>query len=299
MVAEFVLPIGETPKRLENYLKKQFPIGYVKKLFRRNGIRLNGRHPRPDDLVKAGDSIRIYFPFRADVPRLPAPGSAPITVVFEDDMLVVVIKPPGIAVHEAKNISKQRSLIGILEAKYRPQGIVPELVHRLDKDTSGLLLVAKRASVAATLKRCFESGNVSKEYLCLVAGRLDRPEGMIDSPLPGREGYPVRARTHFKVEKIFSTTTLLRARIDTGRLHQIRLHFAKQNHPVVMDAQHGNFNFNRHFRKAYGLKRQFLHASMVSLEYRGKKRCWTADLPDDLARTLKLLEAATKQFKIE
>jgi 23S rRNA pseudouridine955/2504/2580 synthase len=94
--------------------------------------------------------------------------------------------------------------------------------------------------------------------------------------------------------KRFSETTLLRVHIDTGRMHQIRLHFAKLGYPVVMDEQHGDFYFNRRFRKTFGLKRQFLHASKISLDHRGKQRIWTAPLPTDLDEALKALEAAPK-----
>jgi 23S rRNA pseudouridine955/2504/2580 synthase len=141
------------------------------------------------------------------------------------------------------------------------------------------------------LESRFESGGVGKEYLCLLAGRLPENEGVIYSPLPGRESSEVPAMTRFKVEKRFSDTTLARVRIETGRMHQIRLHFAKLGYPVVMDDQHGDFVFNKRFRKEIGLKRQFLHAASLTLDYGGKKRTWTAQLPSDLARTLELIGA--------
>jgi 23S rRNA pseudouridine955/2504/2580 synthase len=132
---------------------------------------------------------------------------------------------------------------------------------------------------------------VEKEYLALVAGRLHPNHGTIEFPLPGRNGRPVSAVTRYRVEEEFSDTTLVRVWIETGRMHQIRLHFAQLGHPIVMDDEHGDFAFNKKFRKAYGLKRQFLHAAMIVFEYRGKKRRWSADLPEDLAGTLKSLEA--------
>ena len=290
MPEEIVLGADEAPKKLENFLKKRFPIGYVRKLFRKSGIRLNAKHPRPDDLVRGGDRIVLYLPFETKVrPREPASAAGKIKIVFEDDSLLVIDKPAGIAVHEGKNILKRDAVIGILEARYRGEGITARLVHRLDQDTSGLLLVAKNDKVVAELESSFETGSVAKEYLCLVAGRLPENDGTIDFPLPGREGKQVRAVTRFRVEKRFAQTTLARVRIDTGRMHQIRLHFAKLGYPVVMDDQHGDFAFNKRFRKEYGLKRQFLHAASLTLDYRGKKRTWTAPLPDDLKQTLELL----------
>ena len=292
MPEEIVLGADEAPKKLENFLKIRFPIGYVRKLFRKNGIRLNGKHPKPDDVVRGGDRIVLYLPFETKVrPREPASAAGKIKIVFEDDSLLVIDKPAGIAVHEGKNILKRDAVIGILEARYRGEGITPRLVHRLDQDTSGLLLVAKNDKVVAELENSFETGSIAKEYLCLVAGRLPENGGTIDFPLPGREGKQVRAVTRFRVEKRFAQTTLARVRIDTGRMHQIRLHFAKFGYPVVMDDKHGDFTFNKRFRKEVGLKRQFLHASSLTLDHRGKKRTWTAPLPDDLAATLRALKS--------
>jgi 23S rRNA pseudouridine955/2504/2580 synthase len=290
MPEEIVLAADETPKKLENFLKKSFPVGYVRKLFRKNGIRLNGKHPKPDDVVRGGDRILFYIPFETNAaPPRPGGAAAKIKILFEDDALLVIDKPAGLTVHEGRTVTKRETVLGALESRYRGEGVSPKLAHRLDKDTSGLLLVAKNATLAQELESRFESGGVGKEYLCLLAGRLPENEGVIDSPLPGREGNEVPAMTRFKVETRFSDTTLARVRIDTGRMHQIRLHFAKLGFPVVMDDQHGDFAFNKRFRKEMGLKRQFLHASTLTLDYRGKKRKWTAPLPNDLARTLDLL----------
>jgi 23S rRNA pseudouridine955/2504/2580 synthase len=117
-----------------------------------------------------------------------------------------------------------------------------------------------------------------------------RNEGRIDFPLPGRQGTPVRALTRYRVIKRFPETTLARVQIETGRLHQIRLHFAKLGYPVVLDDQHGDFRFNKRIRKESGLKRQFLHAEKLTLQYHGKQRHWTAPLPKDLQEVLPRLE---------
>jgi len=289
---EILLPAGEAPKKLAAFLKKRFPIGYVRKLFRKNGIRLNGKHPQPDDIIRPGDRIRFYLPFEAKAKQLQAKNNKPpeFQIVFEDRHLLVIDKPAGLAVHEGRTVTKRESLLGMLESRYRTKGITPALVHRLDKDTSGLLLVAKEPRVADRLASLFETGRVEKDYLCLVAGRLPENQGVIELPLPGREGQAVRAITRYQVAKRFSATTLARVKIETGRMHQIRLHFAKLGYPVVMDDQHGDFAFNKRFRKTYGLKRQFLHAATLTLDYEGKRRTWSAPLAGDLARTLGLLE---------
>lgn len=289
---EIVVPPNEPPKRLENLLKKRFNVGYVRKLFRKNGVRLNGKRSGPEELARPGDRIQLYIPFEKQKAAPKTLRALPFKIIFEDDDFIVIDKPAGTAVHEGKDILKRNSILGMLEESYRSRGIAPRLAHRIDKDTSGLLVAAKNAKTAEKLKAMFEKSHVEKEYLALVIGRLYPKHGTIQFPLPGRDGRPVSAVTHYRVEKEFSDTTLARVRIDTGRMHQIRLHFAEFGHPVVMDDEHGDFAFNKQFRKVYGLKRQFLHAAKIAFEYRGKKRTWTAPLPEDLARTLKSLEVA-------
>lgn len=291
MDREIIFPTEESPKRLENFLKKRFPIGYVRKLFRKSGVRLNGKRPKPEELARPGDRIQLYLPFEKRSSGVAKRISKPfdLSILFEDDELLLVNKPAGLAVHEGKELLKRYSLLGRLEESYRSRQIRPRLVHRLDRDTSGILLVAKDEKIQAALEGLFESESIDKRYLTLVVGSPQPAEGKIDLPLPGRDGKPARAVTRYRVEKTFSETSLVRADPDTGRMHQIRLHFARFGHPVVMDDSYGNFSFNKRFRKAYGLKRQFLHASSLAFEHHGTRRRWTAPLPDDLRRILDTL----------
>jgi 23S rRNA pseudouridine955/2504/2580 synthase len=293
VIQEISISAGESPKKLENFLKKRFPVGYVRKLFRKNGVRLNRRPAKPDDPVGPGDRVELYIPFEKNPQsrRQRTPVEADLKIIFEDDEIIVINKPAGITVHEGQEVLKRNSLLGMLEARYRPRGIAPRLVHRLDKDTSGVLLAAKNEGIAKQLEGLFTDEKLEKEYLCLLVGRLRQNQGSIDFPLPGRAGRPVRALTRFRVVKRFSETTLVRASIATGRMHQIRLHFAQYGHPVVMDDQHGDFSFNKRLRKQCRLRRQFLHASTLALPYRGKKHSWTAPLPADLGSTLEFLAA--------
>src|SRR5258708_11730573 len=197
---EIVLPNNETVKKLDNFLKKQFPIGYVRKLFRKNSVRLNGRRAKPEALVRAGDRIQLYIDFeKPDETIKPRLALTKLDIVYEDNALLVLNKPAGISVHEGKTVGKRESVLGILETQYRDRGIKPQLVHRLDKDTSGLLLVAKNLESAKELESRFETGEVEKEYLCLLVGRLPNNEGKIDFPRPGREGNPVAASTACRV----------------------------------------------------------------------------------------------------
>ncbi len=291
---EIVAAASEGGKRLENVLKKRFPIGYIRRLFRKNGVRINGRRSTPESTVQPGDRIHIYIPF-AEIPRHRANIVGPardLQILYENDQILVINKPAGVAVHEGKTVLKRHTVIGMIEAKYRNNG-TSTLVHRLDKDTSGVLVVAKTAEAAEELEQAFEDGKIFKEYLCLLAGRLQDDTGRIDRPLPGREGKPSRAVTRFKVQKRFSDTTLVRVKIETGRKHQIRLHFSSLGHPVVMDQQYGDFSFNRRFRKRWGLRRQFLHASRLSIPFQGCEHRWSAPLPEDLTKTLDALARAT------
>jgi 23S rRNA pseudouridine955/2504/2580 synthase len=294
---ELVVPAAESDKKLKSFLMRRFPIGYVRKLFRKNGLRVNGKRSKPEDLLRAGDRIQLYIPFEkttkhSDTLPLVQPE---FPVIYEDDNLRVINKPAGIAVHEGKQVLKRHSVIGVLQSRYRNQGISPKLVHRLDKDTSGVLVIAKDEETAAKLEARFASDkDAEKEYLCLVAGRLQDNQGRIDFALPGREGTLVRALTHFQVLDRFSQTTLVHVSIHTGRMHQIRLHFAELGYPVVLDDQHGDFGFNRQFRKTFGLKRQFLHACRLKIEHGGKKHVWNAPIPRDLQDVIDALRSAEK-----
>jgi len=289
---EIVLAPGEGPKKLENLLKKRFPIGYVRKLFRKNGIRINGRRAKPEDAIHTGDRIQLYIPFESQVSKSAQNRSQrAIEIIYEDESLLVIDKPAGLAVHEGETVKKPESLSGFIERKYREHQLRPKLAHRLDKDTSGIIVLAKTERALAELESQFESGNVDKEYLCLVVGRLPNNEGKIDFPLPGRDGNLVRAMTRYRVVERFSETSLVRVSLETGRLHQIRLHFAKLGYPVVMDDQHGDFNFNKRFRKQFGLKRQFLHAVKLAIDFAGKRHSWAAPLAKDLEKILNLMES--------
>ena len=291
MAEEIIVPADQNGKKLESYLARTFPIGYVRKLFRKDGVRLNGRRAKELDLLQSGDRIEIFIPFEASAGAAKNRQTLPakIDILFENPDLLVVNKPAGLAVHEARNIAKDRTLLGLLQSRFRQAPFKPLLVHRLDKDTSGVVLVAKNERVAREIESRFEEATIKKEYLCLVAGRPAPQSGTIDSPLPGRDGKPVRAITHYKIEKRFFDTTLVGVTIETGRMHQIRLHFAHLGYPVVMDRQHGDFGFNKSFRKRTGLKRQFLHAARLALTFRRKDFFWEAPLPDDLRRVVEAL----------
>jgi 23S rRNA pseudouridine955/2504/2580 synthase len=290
MARAIFFPSSEKPKRLETFLRRRFPMGYVRKLFRKKAVRLNGRPARPAEKAQPGDKIDLFIPFVDESDGKPRTRREPgFEIVHEDASLLIVNKAAGLAVHEGKEILKRSSLIGLLEERYRKEGVVPRLVHRIDKETSGLLVVAKSEEEADRLKKLFADGAVEKDYLALVVGRLNEERGTIDLPLPGRSGELAAAATEYRIERNYESVTLVRARTRTGRMHQVRLHFAKVGHPLVMDDRYGNFAFNRRFRKAFGLKRQFLHAARLAWNRNGKRESLEAPLPEDLASTLRRL----------
>jgi 23S rRNA pseudouridine1911/1915/1917 synthase len=217
-------------------------------------------------------------------------------IVHLDDDLAVIEKPAGLVVHSAPS-HKGKTLVDLLE------GIVvggesgrPGIVHRLDKGTSGLMLVARNEESHKALARTVKAREVEREYTALVEGHLDSRTGTIDAPLGRhrrqRTKRAVRgagsreARTHFEVIEALPRDTLARARLETGRTHQIRVHFAAIGHPIAGDPEYGS-------RDRHGLERQFLHSSRLEFTHPGTEERleFTSELPQDL---LAALEAAHK-----
>lgn len=218
-------------------------------------------------------------------------GEPPLKVVYTDDDLVVVDKPAGLVVHPAPSHSGV-TLVELLDnlAGGGEEGR-PGIVHRLDKDTSGLMVVARNESAHRSLAEQIRSREAKREYRALVEGRLDSRTGTIDAPL-GRDRrrrtrMAVRgpgsraARTHFEVLEELSQDTLVATRLETGRTHQIRAHFAAIGHPVAGDPHYGQSG--RH-----GLARQFLHSTRLAFKHpaSGEAMEFNSKLPADLAEAL-------------
>jgi 23S rRNA pseudouridine1911/1915/1917 synthase len=211
--------------------------------------------------------------------------------VFEDDELIVFDKPPGLVVHPAPSHSGPTLVDWLGERAAGGEAERRGIVHRLDKDTSGLMVVARTEDAHADLSRQIKERSVTREYEALVEGSLGSRTGTIDAPL-GRDrrrrtrravrGAGEReARTHFEAIEVLPADTLVLARLETGRTHQIRVHFAAIGHPVAGDREYGSSG--RH-----GLKRQFLHARRLALTHPGDGRelSFESPLPDDLAAAL-------------
>ena len=212
-------------------------------------------------------------------------------VVHLDEDVAVIEKPPGLVVHSAPS-HRGQTLVDLLEGiAGGGEGARPGIVHRLDKDTSGLMLVARNEEAHKALAAAVKNREVVREYTALVEGHLDSRSGTIDAPLGRHRRRRTRmavrgtasrdARTHFEVIEALPADTLVHARLETGRTHQIRVHFAAIEHPVAGDPEYGT-------RGRHGLERQFLHASRLEFTHprSGEEMRFTSELPDDLLEAL-------------
>ncbi|HEX8122534.1 MAG TPA: RluA family pseudouridine synthase [Solirubrobacteraceae bacterium] len=239
--------------------------------------------------VSAGETVEVDEP---PEPAAPASVDVPFDVAYEDEHLLVVDKPAGVVVHPARG-HRGGTLAQALEgtAAGGDDEWRAGIVHRLDKDTSGLMVVAKSEEAHRRLKAMIQAREVTREYLALVLGRPPARSGTIDAPI-GRDrrhrtrvstetDEPREAVTHFEIERQLDTATLLRVRLETGRTHQIRAHLQAIGHPVAGDPEYGGAN-------AFGLRRQFLHATRLAFEhpFTGEPVDLTSELPEDLRRAL-------------
>jgi 23S rRNA pseudouridine955/2504/2580 synthase len=294
-------------QRLDNYLLgelKGVPRSHVYRLIRSGQVRVNSGRTSPGYRLKAGDRVRV-----PPVGVRPAARSRPTPdrldwlterIIYEDARIMVVDKPAGLAVHGGSGVS-----LGLIEALrlLRPDSADLELAHRLDRDTSGCLLLAKRRSALRLLHELLREGQVDKRYLTLVKGRWQEDVAEIDAPLLTRRvGGEARvkvdesgkdARSSFRVvERYGKTASLLEVSIDTGRTHQIRVHAQHAGHPVAGDERYGDNDFDEYL-KSFGLTRMFLHAHSLAFDWpdTGEPFSASAPLPDDLRSVLTALEA--------
>jgi 23S rRNA pseudouridine1911/1915/1917 synthase len=215
----------------------------------------------------------------------------PFTIAYEDEHLLVVDKGPGVVVHPARG-HREDTLSQLLA--HSASGGDPEragIVHRLDRDTSGLLVVARSERAHALLQRALAHRQIEREYLALVEGRPPARSGTIEAPI-GRDprvrtrmavggAHAREARTHFELDKALPDSSLLRLRLETGRTHQIRVHLRAIGHPVAGDPEYGTAGL-------FGLERQFLHAARLAFDHpiTGERVEVSSPLPDDLRRAL-------------
>lgn len=287
-------------QRIDNFLIKHLkgvPKSHFYRILRKGEVRVNKKRVKADYRIQEGDIIRIP-PIRVAEPESPRELSVSHSlekllkksILFENDGLLVLNKPSGLAVHGGSGINL--GLIEALRIMYAQESL--ELVHRLDRETSGCILIAKKPSVLKELHALLRDGQVEKCYLALVKGQWPKHLHLIDEPLKkfelrsgermvsvNEEGKP--SQTEFRVIKRFADTTLVEAKPKTGRTHQIRVHAHHAGHAIIGDDKYGDDAINKKYRQQ-GCKRLFLHASALNfvLPRSQEKITVTADLDKDM-----------------
>jgi 23S rRNA pseudouridine955/2504/2580 synthase len=288
-------------QRLDNFLirhLKGVPKTHIYRIIRSGEVRVNKGRASADTRIESGDVVRLP-PVRisdkvAEKAARPAPGRE-FPLLLEDDALMAIDKPAGVAVHGGSGVS-----FGVIEQlrQARPLAKLLELVHRLDRETSGILLVAKKRSALKHLQDQFRERETGKTYLALVQGSWPEKLKVIDSALhkyllpdgerrvkitSNADPDGMRSITLVKVAERLVGCTLLEVTIKTGRTHQIRVHLASQGHPIAGDDKYGDFEWNKAVQKQ-GLKRMFLHAWRLQFTHpaTGKRVELKSNLPSEL-----------------
>ncbi len=293
-------------QRIDNYLMSRLkgaPRTLIYRKLRKGEIRVNKGRIKPDYRVQGGDRIRVP-PMRLPEPGQPVKASDNLAqvleaaVLFENDELIVINKPSGLAVHGGSGVN-----LGMIEAlrQIRPQAHFLELVHRLDRDTSGCVMVAKKRAALRALHEALREGKVTKIYHALVQGEWSKRKLKVDAPLKKNElksgermvkvsGDGKASLTEYRVLRRFNDCTLVEARPITGRTHQIRVHCQFAGHPILGDVKYGDEAANSSMRQQ-GLRRLFLHAAelKVRLPKTGQQITVSAPLEKPLSKLLNQL----------
>ena len=285
----------EAGQRIDNYLiarLKGVPKSRIYRILRSGEVRINSKRVEASDRVAAGDRIRIPPVRVAERDEAQPAPHYKLPVIFEDEWMLAIDKPAGIAVHGGSGIAH-----GVIESlrAMRPDARFLELVHRLDRETSGVLLVAKKRSALTALHDAIRAKDVDKRYLVGVKGRFRNERQRVRLALEKRSTGDGDRRVRVseggqQAETIFhrlsrgAAASLLEAELVTGRTHQIRVHLAHLDHPVLGDEKYGDFELNKALRKK-GLKRMFLHAASLALQHpeTGAELKLEAPLPNELA----------------
>jgi len=283
-------------QRIDNFLRRELPglpKGRLYRILGRGEVRVNGGRVRAEYKLRAGDEVRVP-PARISIAAATPPETLAAKlaerILYEDKKIMVLDKPAGTAVHGGSGIS--HGVIELLRAA-RPELRDLSLVHRLDRETSGCLVLAKRRSALRELHESFRTGAVEKNYLALVVGDWQLGEQLIDAPLLVRHrkngerhvvvsGGGKPAQTRLRLSRTFGKFSLLQCQPLTGRTHQIRVHALQAGHPVAGDERYGDAGLNQRLRKA-GLQRLFLHAQSIAFpDDHGNEMHFTAPLAPEL-----------------
>jgi 23S rRNA pseudouridine955/2504/2580 synthase len=307
---EFRIDSDHAGVRLDKVLRQRLPavpVSHLFKMIRTKKVRVNGKRASVDQALAMDDVVTV----RGTQEKLlganpPAPRSIPVdpsrlTVLLEDDWMMAVDKPSGMAVHTGSGITGG-TLVDYVRAYLGPRavrnGFAASPAHRLDRDTSGVILVAVRRPAMVHFTEVFTEGRATKRYLTLVKGRMPRASGRIDLPLSEHQQTAAskavrgvkmqQAVTRWQVVKQGGEAALLACTIETGRTHQIRRHLAALGHPVAGDKKYGDFAFNREAKARWGLKRLFLHSGSIQFPHPedGRSVHLESPLPEELRDVL-------------
>jgi 23S rRNA pseudouridine1911/1915/1917 synthase len=289
----FVAAGGDAGRRLDTALAERADVSRAAaaRLISAGGVTVDGRQARKGHVLRAGETV-AYEPPAAPVTSLEAE-DVPLALVYEDDWLLVVDKPAGVVVHPAPGHEHGTLVQGLVARGVRGgHGMRPGIVHRLDKETSGLLIVARRDDAYRRLVAAMSQRAITRVYLALLVGDLPQDEGTVDAPI-GRHVrdrkrmsvhtvQPRPAVTHFRVLGRAPGHTYAEVRLETGRTHQIRVHMATLGYPVVGDASYGGRP------RPPGLGRHFLHAARLAFPHPedGRELAFASPLPPELAAFL-------------
>jgi 23S rRNA pseudouridine1911/1915/1917 synthase len=295
---QFVVSKEDAKLRLDRFLAKQLPEysrSRLQQLIRAGFVRLNGATSRPSQPVRSGDEIELTEPPLEKIETQPE--SIPLEVLFEDNDLIVINKPAGLVVHPGAGHQQHTLVNALLGHCATLSGIGgkerPGIVHRLDKETSGCLVVAKNDATHRDLSRQFAERTVDKIYVALVAGKLQKQTGAIEENIRRHPVHRQRmsvtslrgraAKTEYRVLRSGDQASLIECRLHSGRTHQIRVHLHHIGHPVVGDKVYAA-------RLAKGFPRQMLHAWKIGFRHprTGEWRNFEAPLPDDFATAIRL-----------
>ena len=274
-------------------LGEEYSRTYVKHLIDNCLVQVNGRDIKPRYVTREGDDVFVRVPPEERSGEGINGENIPLDIIYEDDWIIVVDKPAGMVVHPGAG-NKSGTLVNALmyHCKELPDagnGIRPGIVHRLDKDTSGIVVVAKNDKALRSLSRQFQKRAVKKRYMALVSGKVEFDNGVIEVPIArhavNRQKMDVShetgkpARTIYHVKKRYDGFTALWVELETGRTHQIRVHMKHIGHPILGDRTYGKEN---------GIGRQALHAEMIAFThpYTGKHMEFHSPIPDDIMKII-------------
>jgi 23S rRNA pseudouridine955/2504/2580 synthase len=307
-------------QRLDKFVRKLLPgvpLSHVYKMVRTKKVRVNGKRAEISYLLRAGDTVTVRgseehlkgaAPPRPENAKRPPGSPRPevarrdFGILHEDEHILVADKPEGLAVHTGTGIhgatlvDQVRAYLGGVwpEGEFKPSP-----AHRLDRGTSGIVVVAKTRRAMVRLTEMFTLGEADKHYFALAKGRFQKPRGLIDLPLAERQQTSAsravrgvnmqKALTRWRVVSPGAEATLLECEIETGRTHQIRRHLEAIGHAVAGDDRYGDFPFNRRARADWGLKRLFLHSTRMAMKHpvTGAELSFSSPLPEELAAVLR------------